>query len=323
MKVTVVTVTYGNRYIYLSQVIEACIKQFVDKIIIVSNGSEESALKQLKQLSVANNCIKLIDLEENTGSANGFYQGLKEAHNSGAEFIWILDDDNKPLENALLELKMFWQTNTLSNKESALLSYRKDREIFKKAIQSSNPYFMLGTRNSFLGFSVLSKLKKILFKDNVYYNPDITHGKVAVAPYGGLFFHSNLIDEIGLPDKDFFLYADDHDFSYRITQGKGEIILVLKSELEDLETSFHLKKSKSILNTRYFGTDSKKAIFYSVRNNVFFEKKFRNNILLYNCNKITYLILLFIIMIFNPRNFWKFSVIINAINDSKKFKEND
>ena len=128
MKVTVVTVTYGDRYIYLNHVIESCISEFVDEIIIVSNGSEENALKQIKQHSFANNFIKLIELEKNTGSANGFYQGLKEAYKSDAEFIWILDDDNKPLKNALLKLKKFWKTNGLSNK-SSITSFNNNPKI--------------------------------------------------------------------------------------------------------------------------------------------------------------------------------------------------
>ena len=56
-------------------------------------------------------------------------------------------------------------------------------------------------------------------------------------PYGGLFFHRSIIDIIGLPDTNYFLYGDDFDFSYRITKKGGKIFLVTQSVIEDLEKS--------------------------------------------------------------------------------------
>lgn len=317
-----VTVTYGNRIEFLKKVIHSLVLEGVDSIIVVSNGSDNVVLTELKKLKKEQDIIEIIELKNNTGSANAFRIGIDYARKQNADFIWLLDDDNYVKKNALKELKFVWQLrNPHNNILLSLLSYRADRMIYKRAIQSENPYLMLGAKNSFLGFHVFQKFKSLFSKSKIKYNLEIVEGKVAVAPYGGMFFHKNLIDVIGLPDKDFFLYADDHEFSYRITQKGGEIILILKSELEDLETSFHLKKPKSILNTRYFGTDSKNAIFYSVRNNVFFEKNFRTNKFLYRINKYLYLIILFLIMIFHPKHFWKFSVIIEAIKDSKNLKK--
>jgi GT2 family glycosyltransferase len=321
-KIAAVTLTYGDRAKYLTQVIPSLINEGVDIIIIVSNGSERNSLIQINELMNTYSCIELIDLGKNTGSANGFSKGILYAFNEGADFIWLLDDDNQPLKGALNKLVKRWSLiNPNNTKLLSLLSYRSDREIYKYAIQSNNPYLMLGPENSFLGFSLSHKLTRSLKKSPLKYNSVITEGKVAVAPYGGLFFNRKLVDDIGLPDKDFFLYADDHDFSYRITQNKGEILLILESELVDLETSFHLKKSNSLLNTRYFGTDSKDAIYYSVRNNIYFEKIFITNRTLYVFNKYVYLTILFFIMLLNPKNFWKFSFILKGIRDSKKFKK--
>lgn len=324
MKYFAVTVTYGDRAKYLEKVLASLIDQGVDRIVIVSNGSETNSLTQINELMKIHSCITLIDLGKNTGSANGFSKGIAYAQDNSADFIWLLDDDNEPQKGALKQLVKHWANiNPFDTKLLALLSYRSDRKIYKDAIQSNNPYLMLGPKNSFLGFSFFNKLWSFIKRPSLIYNSDITKGKVAVAPYGGMFFNRKLIDDIGLPDKDFFLYADDHDFSYRIAQNEGEIILVLESELVDLETSFHLKKSNSLLNTRYFGTDSKDAIYYSVRNNVYFEKNFVKNKMLYFINKYVYLTILFFIMLLYPKNFWKFSVILKGIRDSKKFKRYD
>lgn len=324
MKYFAVTVTYNDRAEYLTQVISSLIEQSIDTIIIVSNGSTCQSLTQIKELMHSHSRIVLLDLGMNTGSANGFSIGIEYAYNNGADFIWLLDDDNKPATGAFKTLCQYWRDiNPDNSKLLSLLSYRSDRSIYRDAIQSKNPYLMLGDKNSFLGFSFSHKLRDLITRSTLVLNTYITRGKVAVAPYGGMFFNRNLIDAIGLPNKDFFLYADDHDFSYRITQNKGEIILVLESELVDLETSFHLKKSNNILNTRYFGTTSRDAIYYSVRNNVCFEKNFVTNKAWYVFNKYIYLIILFFIMLLNPKSFWKFSVILRAISDSKKFIKND
>lgn len=319
-----VIVTYGDRISYLRQVIKALLEEHLEAIVIVSNGSEDNSLAEIKRLTECHGIISLIDLETNTGSANAFRKGIDSALHHGADYIWLLDDDTQPKPGALKALVKHWNlTNPNNSKLLALLSSRSDRKIYKEAIQSQSPYAILGPKNSFLGFDLYQKVKSLIVKSRAEYNTDITFGQVAVAPYGGLFFHRNVIEAIGLPDTDFFLYADDHEFSYRITQQHGEIILVLKSELVDLETSFHLRPSKNILSTRYFATNSKEAIYYSVRNNVYFERQFIDNRVRYSLNKFVYLSMLFAVMLLHPNQFWKFKVILKAIGHSKKFKNHD
>ena len=46
--------------------------------------------------------LKVIYLDENTGSAGGYKLGLEEAYKCNeCEFIWLLDDDNKPQKDSL------------------------------------------------------------------------------------------------------------------------------------------------------------------------------------------------------------------------------
>ena len=108
MKYFAVTVTYGDRAKYLTQVIASLIDQGVDTIVIVSNGSESNSLAQIRELTHIHSCIALLDLGENTGSANGFSKGIAYAYDHGADFIWLLDDDNKPEKGALDVLVRYW-----------------------------------------------------------------------------------------------------------------------------------------------------------------------------------------------------------------------
>jgi len=313
-----VTVTYGDRFHYLKQVVNSLVKQKIDRIIIVSNGSDKNSLKQIKTLQNRIKCIDLIALKENTGSANGFNKGISQAIKNGANYIWLLDDDNKPEKDSLDILKKELSLYKNKKNKTALLSYREDRAQFAKAIDYGIPNLMLGTQNSFLGFDIFSRKRKNLPEKNTK-----RKGIVTVAPYGGLIFHKDLINEIGLPNKNFFLYGDDYDFSYRITKKGGLIYLIKDSRIEDLEISFHLKKTKKKFQTRYFKTNSKDKIFYSVRNGIIFEQNFVKNKTKYFINKSVYLMLLFIMMLFNPKQLWKYGVILNGVKDSRKTLKDD
>ena len=324
MDVAAVTVTYGNRIHFLIEVIQATLLQGIDKIIIVSNGSSLETKNKLIELENTDKRIQVIDLKENTGSANGFHQGIKQAYDSGFNYIWLLDDDNKPGKEALKILKSEYKRIVDDNKKNliALLSYREDREIYLKAINSGNPRLMLGTNNSFLGFNLFDRLRvnhKNSEKETLD-NKEI--GEVAVAPYGGLFFNRLMVDYIGLPDIKYFLYGDDYDYTYRLTKKGGKILLVKNSILYDLEKSFHLKKSNSLVNNRYLNTNSKLRIFYSVRNGIIFESNFVNSRAVYFFNAIIYLILLLILMLFKPNHLWKYPLILKgAIGGIKRLND--
>ena len=155
----IVTVTYGNRFYLLKQVIDGALNEGVAKVIVVDNNSETESRNKLKEYEKSlGDKIKVLYLDENTGSAGGFKRGLEEAYNDPeCEFIWLLDDDNLPLEDSLKSLLDFWRSLEVENKEDkiALLSYRfKKEQMAKKAIILSKPELVLGHKNSLLGFHI-------------------------------------------------------------------------------------------------------------------------------------------------------------------------
>src|SRR5690606_434348 len=109
MSLYVITVTYGDRIEFLKTVVSSLIQQDVDKIIVVSNGCDKNSALGINDLITKNpDLIEQIDLGENTGSANGFSIGIEYAYSSGAEFLWLLDDDNNPQFGAIEVLKNEW-----------------------------------------------------------------------------------------------------------------------------------------------------------------------------------------------------------------------
>lgn len=320
----VVTLTYGDRMHLLEPVLDEleCLQDII-KVVVVCNGITSEAMKLLKSRAAGSDKIELLDMAFNSGSAKGFKDGMVEVQKHSVDYIWLLDDDNLPTPNAFEVLKEQYTklAPRYRGKPFCLLSYRPDRPKYRHAVLQGDPKAVIGPDNSFLGFHWKQKLRKALghAPDEQASDCDVRMGQVLVAPYGGMFFCKELLGEIGYPREEFFLYGDDHDFSYRITQAGGAIILVLDSVIRDLETSFHLVKSPSRkrISSRFFKTDSRNAIYYSARNSIVFEQNFVDRPMEYGVNKYIYLWTLGLAMLLRFRHLWKFSIILKAVKDSK------
>ncbi len=282
--VCVVIVTYGNRVRYLIQVVESVLAQGIYKIIIVDNNSSSESKQGIKQLEKhLGNKIEVVYLPENLGSAGGYKRGLEKAYNDPeCEFIWLLDDDNQPDGRALCELLKFWYTiDEFQEKEKrvVLSSFRISRLAYKKAVLQKKPYLILGRKNSFLGFHFIDIPRKIFARmvplslREQCLPQNITSGVIPVAPYGGLFFHKSLLENIGFPDEKYFLYSDDHEWTYRITKKGGKIFIVFGSLIKDLDVSWHVKEQNSTTFLSILHEKSQMRIYYAVRNRILFEKE--------------------------------------------------
>lgn len=288
MKVCAVIVTYGDRFHLLKQVMEACYKEGVNKIIVVDNASSENSRNKLKEYEKYHkDNLKVIHLDENTGSAGGYKRGLQEAYKcKDCEYIWLLDDDNMPQKNSLKILKDFW--NSLYNQQKdkiTLLSNRVDKNLNN---------LLTPVDNSFLGFH---------FKNFFIKRKD---ANIEVAPYGGLFFHKVLIDKIGYPNEKFFLYVDDYEWTYKISK----IILIKDSLIKDIDkTTIKTSKINNFFNKTY------NQLYYGIRNRIIWEKsEFVNNKFIYFFNMFLYLNILFLINL-KYINIFKLKIFLKAIFD--------
>ena len=291
MKVYAVLVTYGNRYHLLKEVLSTLLKMKISKVIIINNNMAEASHQDLsKFIKKHSKKITLLNQGTNTGSAKGYKTGIEFAvKQKDCEYIWLLDDDNKPYENALNELFTAWKNYGTQN-NICLASFREDRPIYKKAVDTGNPNLVLGTKNMYRSFHMIDTLKKIILKktkNKIHKNADQI-GKIAVTTYGGMFFHKELIDQIGLPDEDYYLYVDDHEFSYRITDIGSSLLLVPESKIEDIEKSWHVK-SNSLAFIKIAKNNNFTQLFYTIRNRILFEKKaLVNNYIMYGINIAIY-----------------------------------
>ena len=325
MKVFAVIVTYGNRFHFLKKVIESVFNEGVQKVIVIDNDSTAESKAQLKlyKKELGLDKLKVSYLDKNYGSAGGFKKGLEEAYNdTNCEFIWLLDDDNQPQKESLNVLRDYWSIlqRKDKNEKVSLLSYRNDRMAYKEAVMTNNPELVLGRKNSFLGFHIadfpskfLKGIKRKLGLKTFIEDKSIKSGRVSVAPYGGMFLHKKIIESIGYPNEDFYLYSDDHDWSYRITLDSGAIYIVLDSIVDDIDTSWALKKKSTSPFFKFLNEGDEFRVYYNVRNRVFFEQNIITNNMIYNIHLKLFLFIIFFYKRKNNKS--QYNIFKKAIKD--------
>ncbi len=314
----IVIVTYGNRRSYIEKVINFLSNQGSLQIVVVDNNSEYS----LERISVVvnNSRIFIIHSDINEGSAWGYKTGIQYAcSQQNCEMIWLLDDDNLPEINTLKKLQSQYENIKSQNKNKyfALMSFRTDRNYLSNVIHGEPIAWNFPQKNAFLGFH-LFKLHFKLFKKVKLFSKITQSNNLVIpcAPYGGFFFHKDLIKMIGLPDERFFVYADDFEFTYRITEMGGSIILVEDALISDLEQTWQIKQKK-MFSSNILDVDNNK-VYFSTRNFVFFQKlHLVNNNFIFAMNRIIYSNYLSLLAFFKGKrsNYRRF---IEASNDGLK-----
>jgi len=128
-KVIAVIVTY-NRQKLLSNCVTALKNQTrkVDNILVINNGSTDETSNWLKKQKT----IEHIS-QENVGSAGGFYTGIKTAFEKGYNWIWLMDDDGFPKEDALEKL-LEDDTEELLLRNCAVLSRMIKKALYGKPL---------------------------------------------------------------------------------------------------------------------------------------------------------------------------------------------
>jgi dTDP-4-dehydrorhamnose reductase len=102
-KIVAVVLTF-NRKDLLQRCLDAIAKQTCrcDKIIVIDNGSSDGTVEMLRQNWAGR--VHTYVLSRNIGASGGYNAGFRLAYKDGAEFIWAMDDDVIPSEDALEKL---------------------------------------------------------------------------------------------------------------------------------------------------------------------------------------------------------------------------
>ncbi len=290
--ICVLIVTYSNRWQFLEQVLKRVTSlENVTNIVVVDNASTYSVAQNCSSLQ--DQRIHVITNVENEGSAGGYKAGLEYfTTQTSANFVWLLDDDNMPATDALIKLTEQWDAIPGSENQKALFSLRPDRKQHVMIAQGEDATRFYRVPNSFMGFNVfrapLNKYYKL--RDRfVRRNQIKRNATVPYAPYGGVFMHKEMISLIGYPKAEFFVYADDSEYTYRITEKGGKIWLIPGSEITDIDKSYGITYKRQFWRSIFLDLWSFRT-YYQVRNSVYFYDQTNvSNRMIYGLNKWLFL----------------------------------
>lgn len=316
-KVCVLTVTYANRWQFLEQVLQRVLSfQQVTHVIVADNASVYSvkdnvALMGDKRVTVLTNA-------ENTGSAGGYKQVIEYAYNNtDADFVWLLDDDNLPAEDALAGLLANWDNIDAADDKKALYCLREDRLPHVKIARGEDPARYYLVPDNFMGFSIFNVLKNRSYKLNDKFGNTVAYKDKAImpyVPYGGLLMHRALVKQIGYPDEGFFVYVDDSEYTYRITQSGAVIWLIPASKVVDIDVSQGINYQQKPFHSHLLDLWSFRN-YYAVRNRMYFYSRVAvKSKFIFNINKTLYLLYLWVVSILSSKQ-TEYKKLVTAVND--------
>ncbi len=192
-KICAVVVTYNRK-----ELVEKCINSILAQkdtscdVIVVDNGSTDGTNELFKTVFTADS-VRYFNLGENMGCAAGTSRGIKEAVNSGYEYIWVMDDDVISQPDTLRQLLI------------------ADKELHGNwGILSSVAYWTDGS------ICEANRQKKTLFTFMNEIDYKKQYVRVCMVSLASMFIKSKVVREIGLPISEYFIYTEDYEFCSRV-----------------------------------------------------------------------------------------------------------
>jgi len=252
MKITAIVVTY-NRLELLKKGIDCLRKQArLSNILVVNNGSTDGTDKWLDEQTD----LTVIH-QDNVGGSGGFYTGIKAAYEDGADWLWCMDDDVFPRENCLDRLLAQVEMNVAADGGQALgiLSPRRMME---------NSVFT----HEFCQFNFTNPVGSMHGKKLNGTETEPT--EIVGCDFEGPFISREVVEKIGFPNKELFIFCDDTDYCLRAHLA-GFRLLYVPDALMD--------KHKFFSNDSWTTRNQKKKWkrFYQVRNEAYMNHHYGKN----------------------------------------------
>ncbi len=240
--VAIVMVTY-NRARLLARTLECILAQTVfercvKRVVVVDNASTDDTEAVLREIQSRVQRLSVVRTAENIGGAGGFALGIRTACKSGADWVGVLDDDVALFPDAVESILSH------ASPDRMLGCLRLDREGHV-AERASRRYdltspFVLNPRQETLS--------------DLYREPGEMQPlePVAFCSFEGMFFPAALVESIGVPSREFFVFGDDCDYSIRARKAGMRIFIARDARLTrlidyDRQAVFSSWKSRYVL----------------------------------------------------------------------------
>lgn len=195
MKISCVIVTF-NRVNLLKENLAAIMSQTrrPDRIYVINNHSTDNTAEYLSRFTDIP-YFTICNLEKNIGGSGGFSYGIKRAVIDGCDYVWIMDDDTIPCNDALEKLD---EATTLDGNIGFLCS--------KVLWTDGSPHKMNRC-------SIIRPEQKVV--SQLY--PDISGLRCRNSTFVSAMISAKAVYKVGLPYKEFFIWHDDIEYTERIS----------------------------------------------------------------------------------------------------------
>jgi len=217
----------------LNSVFKAKLPQGKMEVILVDNGSDDNTPKLAKKKFPQ---LKTIVSQQNLGFAGGNNLGLRKAK---GRYVLLLNSDTLIKKDTLTKMVDLMDKNS----KVGLATCRVNL-----AHGGLDPASHRGFPTPWAAFTYYSGLEKFLPQSKLFgqyhqgwKNLKTTHQ--IDSPTGAFFFlRKKALNQVGLLDEAFFMYAEDLDLAYRIKQAGWQVMFAPITQITHLKGASGLKK---------------------------------------------------------------------------------
>lgn len=194
----VVIVTY-NRLTLLKECIQCVETQTIPatRIIVVNNASTDKTTDFLSEKRKQNDKFYIIECKQNIGGAGGFYKGVKKASEEDIDMMLLIDDDAMIADNYMEQIFEAKESNTSYHAFAGVVLVDGKIDIFhRKNIRKYG-------------------LKTVNCTQECYQNKSF---ECDVVSFCGMVVEISVVNKIGFPLKEYFIWHDDTEYSLRINK---------------------------------------------------------------------------------------------------------
>ena len=207
-RIAAVVVTY-NRL----ELLQRLVKVLADvpdlhEVLVVDNASTDGTGEWLEGLDVP--AVHSRTLGHNTGGAGGFHDGLAWAVERGADLVWLMDDDGTPQPGCLERLLDhageldFWGPVVVDEADPERLVFPIRLPGGTRVVHAMDDVRRAATAGTIRGI---------------------------VIPFNGVLVTRELVERIGLPRGEFFIWGDDHEYRLRAERAGARIATVVDARV--------------------------------------------------------------------------------------------
>lgn len=193
-KVLAIVVTYNR-----SAMLKECIERLQSSaypvdILVVNNHSEDETEEILKQYS-EEGVLHFCDTGKNIGGAGGFSYGLQKAWEGDYDYYWLMDDDTMVHSDSLAKLM-----------DSAEILQDDFGFLSSVALWTDGKICKMNYHEVAINWN---EEKQRLFEGLL---------QVQTATFVSFLVRPKVVEEMGLPLKEYFIWGDDTEYSMRLSK---------------------------------------------------------------------------------------------------------